>query len=69
VRAEHRAAVKAYHAASEIDGNLETGTPEWDAANAVTQAATKRERATIEALRSKRRRKSSRSALPQPCAA
>jgi hypothetical protein len=44
VLADHRAAVKAYLAASEIDGNLETGTPEWEAANAVTQAAIKRER-------------------------
>jgi hypothetical protein len=42
--AEHRATVEAYLAASSKDGELEDGTPEWQEASAVTQAAIKRER-------------------------
>jgi hypothetical protein len=44
VLAEHRATVEAYLAASSKDGELEDGTPEWQEASAVTQAAIKRER-------------------------
>jgi hypothetical protein len=52
VLAEHRAAMKAYLAASAVSGALADGTPEWETANKVTQAAIRpihsaRERATF----------------------
>jgi hypothetical protein len=50
VLAENRAAMKAYLAASAISGNLADGTPEWETANTVTQAAIKREHAAMYAV-------------------
>lgn len=50
--AEHRAAVKAYIAASQISANLENHTPDWNAAEAVTQAAIKRDHAAAYAIAS-----------------
>ncbi len=50
VLAEHRAAMKAYLSAAAVSARLVDDTPEWTAAWAVTQAAIKREHATLLAV-------------------
>jgi hypothetical protein len=48
--AEHQATMKVYFAAAAISGNLSYDSPEWKAAEAVTQSAIEREHAAIHAL-------------------
>jgi hypothetical protein len=50
VIAEHQAALKAYLAASAVDGRLADDTPEWEIARAVTLPAGARELAAYEAV-------------------
>jgi hypothetical protein len=50
VLAEHRAAMKAYLAASAVSGALVDGTPEWETADKLTQATIKREHAAVYAV-------------------
>jgi len=54
VLAEHRAATRAYLAASAISGALVDDTPEWNVAEAVTQAALTREKTATHAVLSVR---------------
>ncbi len=50
VIAEHQAALKAYLAASHVDGGLMDHSPEWEIARPVTLAAEARERLALEAV-------------------
>jgi hypothetical protein len=50
ILAEHRAATNAYVEASLISGDLADHTPEWEAANAVTQASIERQHASVYAV-------------------